>query len=75
MPRFRARPGKTRPIVQTGSYGENVGQIQLTVDTATKNVTAYKAGNVKRTTDAGCRPRGRLPAGRCGRCHRQEGAG
>jgi 5'-nucleotidase len=43
--------GKTRPIVQTGNYGENVGQIQLTVDTATKEVTAYKAGNVKRTTD------------------------
>ncbi|HEY1158883.1 MAG TPA: ExeM/NucH family extracellular endonuclease, partial [Arthrobacter sp.] len=44
--------GKTRPIVQTGNYGENVGQIQLTVDTATKEVTAYKAANVKRTTDA-----------------------
>jgi 5'-nucleotidase len=43
--------GKTRPIVQTGNYGENVGQIQLTVDTTTKQVTAYKAGNVKRTTD------------------------
>ncbi len=43
--------GKTRPIVQTGNYGENVGQIQLTVDTATKEVKAYKAGNVKRTTD------------------------
>ncbi|MFC4398029.1 ExeM/NucH family extracellular endonuclease [Arthrobacter sedimenti] len=43
--------GKTRPIVQTGNYGENVGQIQLTVDTATKEVAAYKAGNVKRSTD------------------------
>lgn len=43
--------GKTRPIVQTGNYGENVGQIQLSVDTATKQVTSYKAGNVKRTTD------------------------
>lgn len=43
--------GRTRPIVQTGNYGENVGQIQLTVDTASKEVTAYKAGNVKRTTD------------------------
>ncbi|TLM81217.1 ExeM/NucH family extracellular endonuclease [Pseudarthrobacter sp. NamE2] len=42
--------GKTRPIVQTGNYGENVGQIQLTVDTGTKQVTAYKAGNIKRTT-------------------------
>lgn len=44
--------GKTRPIVQTGNYGENIGQIQLTVDTRTKAVTGYKAGNVKRTTDA-----------------------
>lgn len=43
--------GKTRPIVQTGSYGENIGQIRLTVDTATKEVTAYAAGNVKRTKD------------------------
>ncbi|HSU48377.1 MAG TPA: ExeM/NucH family extracellular endonuclease, partial [Arthrobacter sp.] len=43
--------GKTRPIVQTGNYGENVGQIQLTVDTSSRQVTAYKAGNVKRTTD------------------------
>jgi 5'-nucleotidase len=43
-------PGKTRPVVQTGNYGENIGQIQLTVDTATKEVTGYKAGNVKRTT-------------------------
>ncbi|TPV50086.1 ExeM/NucH family extracellular endonuclease [Pseudarthrobacter phenanthrenivorans] len=43
--------GKTRPIVQTGNYGENVGQIQLTVDNATREVTSYKAGNVKRTTD------------------------
>ncbi|MBP1137645.1 5'-nucleotidase [Arthrobacter sp. PvP023] len=41
--------GKTRPIVQTGSYGEFIGQIQLTVDTATMQVTGYQAGNVKRT--------------------------
>ncbi|UKA67460.1 ExeM/NucH family extracellular endonuclease [Arthrobacter sp. FW306-05-C] len=45
------RAGETRPIVQTGNYGENVGQIQLTVDTATRQVTSYKAGNVKRSTD------------------------
>lgn len=44
--------GKTRPIVQTGNYGENIGQIQLTVDTATRKVTGYKAANVQRTTDA-----------------------
>ncbi len=45
-------PGKTRPIVQTGNYGEYIGQIQLTVDTQTKTVTGYKVGNVKRTTTA-----------------------
>lgn len=43
--------GKTRPIVQTGNYGEFIGQIQLTVDTKTMSVTGYKAANVKRTTD------------------------
>jgi 5'-nucleotidase len=42
--------GKTRPIVQTGNYGEYIGQIQLTIDTKTMSVTGYKAGNVKRTT-------------------------
>jgi 5'-nucleotidase len=41
--------GRTRPIVQTGSYGEFIGQIQLTIDTKTMHVTGYKAGNVKRT--------------------------
>lgn len=40
--------GRTRPIVQTGNYGENIGQIRLTVDTATMTVTGYKAANVKR---------------------------
>lgn len=44
--------GKTRPIVQTGNYGEFIGQIQLTIDTKTMAVTGYKAGNVKRTTSA-----------------------
>ncbi|MEC5191941.1 MULTISPECIES: ExeM/NucH family extracellular endonuclease [unclassified Arthrobacter] len=44
--------GKTRPIVQTGNYGEFIGQIQLTIDTKTMSVTGYKAGNVKRTTTA-----------------------
>ena len=43
-------PGKTRPIVQTGNYGEYIGQIRLTIDTKTMSVTGYKAGNVKRTT-------------------------
>ena len=44
--------GKTRPIVQTGNYGEYIGQIRLTIDTATMAVTGYTAGNVKRTTSA-----------------------
>lgn len=43
--------GKTRPIVQTGNYGENVGSVTLTVDTATKSVTGYKAAVVDRTTE------------------------
>ncbi|GHG42264.1 hypothetical protein GCM10012320_05050 [Sinomonas cellulolyticus] len=46
------QPGKTRPVLQTGSYGENVGRIDLSVDTATKQVVAYSQGNVKRTTAA-----------------------
>ena len=41
---------KTRPILQTGSYGENVGQIQLFVDSTTHEVTAYSQRNVQRTT-------------------------
>ncbi|MGO4592821.1 ExeM/NucH family extracellular endonuclease [Leifsonia sp. 2TAF2] len=44
--------GKTRPILQTGSYGENIGQVKLTVDPETDTVTAYTARNVARTTDA-----------------------
>ncbi|YCH05973.1 ExeM/NucH family extracellular endonuclease [Arthrobacter sp. alpha11c] len=43
--------GKTRPIVQTGNYGENVGSVTLTIDTATNSVTGYKAAVVDRTTD------------------------
>ncbi|WP_285242290.1 ExeM/NucH family extracellular endonuclease [Pseudarthrobacter sp. fls2-241-R2A-127] len=43
--------GRTRPIVQTGNYGEFIGQIQLTIDTKTMSVTGYKAANVKRSTD------------------------
>lgn len=46
------QPGKTRPIIQTGQYGDNVGQIELTINPATKAVTAYTAKNVARTTAA-----------------------
>ena len=42
----------SRPIVQTGSYGERIGQVKLTYDTATDEVEAYNAGNVARTTTA-----------------------
>lgn len=43
-------PSRTRPILQTGSYGENIGKVVLTVDTTTHTVAAYTAGNVARTT-------------------------
>ncbi|PFG36234.1 5'-nucleotidase [Flavimobilis soli] len=43
---------KTRPIVQTGSYGANIGQVQLEIDPATNEVESYKARNVKRLTTA-----------------------
>ncbi|WP_051441752.1 ExeM/NucH family extracellular endonuclease [Arthrobacter sp. H14] len=42
-------PGETRPIVQTGSYGAFIGQIELTIDTATGEVTAYEARNAPQT--------------------------
>lgn len=41
---------RTRPIVQTGSYGENIGEIVLTIDPATAAVTAHTERNVARTT-------------------------
>ncbi|SOD74225.1 5'-nucleotidase [Jatrophihabitans sp. GAS493] len=41
--------GKTRPILQTGDYGANVGQVVLTIDRATKQVTGYASRNVPRT--------------------------
>jgi 5'-nucleotidase len=44
------QPGKTRPVLQTGNYGENVGLIDLTVDLKTKQVTKYSQSNVKRST-------------------------
>ncbi len=47
-------PGRTRPIIQTGFHGHNVGQIQLTVNPQTGAVTAYTARLAPRitTTDA-----------------------
>ncbi|ALO65211.1 hypothetical protein AS189_00295 [Arthrobacter alpinus] len=40
---------KTRPVLQTGSYGEFIGQIKLTVD-ADNKVVSYTQRNVPRTT-------------------------
>lgn len=44
--------GKTRPVLQTGSYGERIGQITLTVERATGTVSAYTARNVPRVSTA-----------------------
>ncbi len=45
-------PTRTRPIVQTGSYGERIGKVVLTVDQDTKTVVAYTGELVARTTTA-----------------------
>jgi 5'-nucleotidase len=45
--------GETRPVLQTGNYGEFVGQIVLTVDPATDDVVDYTAANVARPTLTG----------------------
>ncbi|MGP3536580.1 ExeM/NucH family extracellular endonuclease [Microbacterium sp. RD1] len=47
-----AIPGtdRTRPIVQTGSYGANIGKITLSVVPSTGEVTAHTQENVARTT-------------------------
>ncbi len=42
--------GETRPIVQTGSYGEHIGQITLEYNETTDEVESYTARNVARTT-------------------------
>nr|WP_235915443.1 5'-nucleotidase C-terminal domain-containing protein [Puerhibacterium puerhi] len=42
--------GQTRPIVQTGSYGENVGHVTLSLDPETHEVLAYEAENVAQTS-------------------------
>lgn len=44
------QPGKTRPFLQTGQYGDNVGQIQMVIDPSTGEVTTYTVRNVARTT-------------------------
>ncbi|MCW2840856.1 MAG: hypothetical protein JWR55_2339 [Aeromicrobium sp.] len=44
--------GKTRPVLQTGNYGTNVGQIKLTFDKVSGTVTGYTRKNQARTTTA-----------------------
>ena len=44
--------GKTRPVVQTGSYGEFIGQITLEYNADTDEVLSYTAANVARTKTA-----------------------
>lgn len=47
-----AAAGVTRPILQTGNYGENIGQVVLSYDTVTKATTTVTNQNVKRSTTA-----------------------
>ncbi|MBO9556895.1 5'-nucleotidase C-terminal domain-containing protein, partial [Cellulomonas sp.] len=42
----------TRPIIQTGNYGEFIGHVGLDLDPVTLDVTATTAENVARTTTA-----------------------
>jgi 5'-nucleotidase len=42
--------GKTRSVMQTGDYGENVGQVVLTYDRTAKTVASYTSQNVHRIT-------------------------
>jgi len=41
-----------RPVVQTGSYGENIGKVSLSYDTETDAVTVVEVANIPRTTVA-----------------------
>ncbi|WP_442928344.1 5'-nucleotidase C-terminal domain-containing protein, partial [Microbacterium sp. MMO-56] len=41
---------RTRPVVQTGSYGTNLGKITLTIDRATGTVQTHTEQNIPRTT-------------------------
>lgn len=41
---------RTRPVIQTGSYGENIGHVTLEVDDTTADVVSYDVVNVPRTT-------------------------
>ena len=54
--------GKTRPIVQTGNYGENVGRVTITFDPTTRSVASYTAGLTKRLTVTDTNANGRIDA-------------
>ncbi len=43
---------RTRPIVQTGNYGENIGQVVLQLDPVTGAVESYTVKNTARTATA-----------------------
>ncbi|WP_243231669.1 5'-nucleotidase C-terminal domain-containing protein [Microbacterium sp. CIAB417] len=43
---------RTRPIVQTGNYGENIGQVVLQVDPVTGSVASYNTNLTARTKTA-----------------------
>ena len=47
-----AAAGVTRPVLQTGSYGENIGQVVLSYDPATQSTSTVTNQNVKRSTTA-----------------------
>lgn len=47
-----ATGGETRPVLQPGSYGENIGQVVLKVDTSDDSVESYTARNVPRLVTA-----------------------
>jgi 5'-nucleotidase len=47
-----AADGSTRPVLQTGSYGENIGQIVLKYDFASGDITTVVNQNVARSATA-----------------------
>ncbi|TFD72774.1 ExeM/NucH family extracellular endonuclease [Cryobacterium sp. Hb1] len=47
-----AAAGVTRPVLQTGSYGENIGQVVLSYDVASGDTTTVTNRNVARSTAA-----------------------
>ena len=47
-----AADGVMRPVLQTGNYGENIGQVVLSYDVASDVTTTVKNRNVARTTTA-----------------------